>query len=110
MTTIYVPRLIESAEQAEALADGTVAISEEFAPGAFVKDGGSWMGTHAPGAFTNESTVGLEALVPIEAEEEHGIVQDDEGTVDIARDREQADLWAEDYTVSRRLVTPWEAA
>ena len=70
MTVIYVPRLIESAEQAEALPWGTIARSDAFAPEVFVKDEDSWMGTHGPGAFTNESAVGLEALVPIEAEEE----------------------------------------
>ena len=70
MTTIYVPRLIESAEQAEALPWGAIARSDAFAPEVFVKDEDSWMGTHGPGAFTNESAVGLEALVPIEAEEE----------------------------------------
>ena len=71
MTTLYRPVPIESAEQAEALPEGTVAIAEEFAPEVFVKDEDSWMGTHGPGAFTNESAVGLEALVPIEAEEQH---------------------------------------
>ena len=71
MTTIYVPRLIESAEQAEALPWGAIARSDAFAPEVFVKDEDSWMGTHGPGAFTNESAVGLEALVPIEAEEQH---------------------------------------
>ena len=96
MTTLYKPVLIETAEQAEALPFGTVAISEKFAPEVFVKDGDSWMGTHGPGEFTNESAVGarLEALVPIEAEEEH-----DTDCVDVPGGRP-----------IRRLVTPWEEA
>lgn len=92
MTTLYRPVLIESAEQAEALPQGTVAISEDIAPEVFVKDGDSWMGTHGPGAFTNESAVGLEALVPIEVEEETD-------TLDYVH--------GEGPSV-RRLVTPWE--
>lgn len=97
MTVLYKPVLIESAKQAEALPQGTVAISEEFAPEVFVKDEGSWMGTHGPGAFTNESAVGLEALVPIEAEE-------DRGTLDLPEM-----LGGGRNVPVTRLVTPWEA-
>ena len=93
MTTLYKPVLIESVEQAEALPEGTVAISEEFAPEVFVKDEDSWMGTHGPGAFTNESAVGLEALVPIEAEEGTDTVQ----------------TGAEHFYTRTRYVTPWES-
>ena len=93
MTSLYRPVLIESAAQAEALPEGTVAISEEFAPEVFVKDEDSWMGTHGPGAFTNESAVGLEALVPIEAEEEM-----------------DTDYYmGGDGSPMRRYVTPWES-
>lgn len=112
--TLYVPVLIETAEQAEALPVGTIAISEEFAPEVFVKDEDSWMGTHGPGAFTNESAVGLEALVPIEAQEEWALIYDDEGP--IAPCIDEADAWAWSridglgQPPSRRLVTNWDEA
>ena len=133
MTIIYVPRLIESAEQAEALPDGTVAISKEFAPEVFVKNEDSWMGTHGPGAFTNESAVGLEALVPIEAEEETSVVVRAAGLQDIATHpyseasmdsdgnvwfgdglsrvdvTDEFNEWAKQHTRTR-YVTPWEDA
>lgn len=64
---VWIERPIESVEDAEALPEGTVAISEQFAPEVFVKDGDSWLGTHGPGAFTNTSAVGFMALVPVDA-------------------------------------------
>ena len=95
MTTIYAPRLIESAEQAEAL-DGKTPIqivlnrtqevhdvklfedfAEDFWPDA-LEPGNRWV---------------YVALVPIEAEEEHGARGDGE---------------AEDFYLTRRFVTPWE--
>lgn len=120
MTTVYIPVPITSVEQAEKLPEGTVAISKELAHEAFIKDEDSWLGTHGPGAFTNESAVGLlEALVPIEAEEQWG-ARDKAGSVT----RPSAGIrdphaTLEDYirvrattgqhdSLVRRLVTPWE--
>ena len=71
MTILYKPAKIKSAEQAEALPDGSVAVSNPAAREAFVKDGHSWLHTHSRREFTNGSMIGLEALVPIEAEEQY---------------------------------------
>ena len=68
MTTIYVPRLIESAEQAEALPVGTTVTHPDYWPREKGNLLGSWEG---PGdAMQNAEMVGWTALVPIEAEEE----------------------------------------
>ena len=93
MTTLYKPVLIESAEQAEALPDGTIATVEE-GPAPYYKFDGRWH-WGADGGFAARSPVGMTALVPIEAEEEHGARGDGE---------------AEDFYLTRRYVTPWEAA
>lgn len=120
MTTLYKPVLIESAEQAEALSWGTIARSDAFAPEVFVKDEDSWLGTHGPGAFTNESAVGLEALVPIEAEEEFTATGEDRGEPWIAAvgfdeldgTREEAEAYTRSYggVLAHRFVTDWEEA
>ena len=93
MTILYKPVLIESAEQAEALPVGTVATHPDYWPREKGSLLGSWEG---PGdAMQNAEMVGWTALVPIEAEEEHGARGDGE---------------AEDFYLTRRLVTPWEEA
>lgn len=90
---LYKPVLIETAEQAEALPEEVIAISEEFAPEAFVKVGpNEWFGTHGPGTMTDLTAVGWTALVPIEAEEETD-------TLDY--------MYGKGPSV-RRLVTAWE--
>ena len=76
MPVVYVPRLIESAEQAEALPVGTVAFDRPRGggiPEASVKsDDGSWTGTLDGGKpYEAPQMVGDYALVPIEAEEEY---------------------------------------
>ena len=74
MTTIYVPRLIESAEQAEALPEGTIM----FLPaGPYVwtarDPGGEFLDHYGrPWHFENtQDDEPFTALVPIEAEEEY---------------------------------------
>ena len=80
MTVIYVPRLIESAEQAEALPIGTVSISDHPDDKPSVKVtptlwvcvwdvGDDHDATYA--VAPNSHLLGDCALVPIEAEEEH---------------------------------------
>ena len=75
MTTLYKPVLIESAEQAEALALGTIATREDYYPAEkWLHDTDDsraviWGDTVAP--FDHEDMVGWTALVPIEAVEEH---------------------------------------
>ena len=70
MTTLYRPVLIESAEQAEALPVGTVAI-QSWGHGTTARTltNGRWI-TPSGAALPHVETVGFTALVPIEAEEE----------------------------------------
>lgn len=131
MTVIYVPRLIESAEQAEALPLGTVVLEVLTEPGEeervigadFIDDG-----------FDEDLTPGGNwhhvALVPIEAEEETSVVvwaagsrdypyseasMDSDGNVWFGDDLRRVDVtdefneWAKRHTRTR-LVTPWEDA
>lgn len=102
MTNLYRPVLIESAEQAEALPVGTVAILDDATlPVALhvIKTAEHLMpwrnGKHV-GA--DENVVGAQALVPIEAEEERQAIAECEigvpGTERIVHEH--------------RFVTPWE--
>ena len=69
MTTLYRPVLIESAEQAEALPEGTVATSEfGFAREKWC---GGWTGADGDALYDHLHMLGWVALMPIEAEEEH---------------------------------------
>ena len=101
MTVIYVPRLIESAEQAEALPASTVARYIDGDVRAAIKTiDGIWEsipGFYGEEAHFSEDFIGWTALVPIEAEEE---------TTGALVNRAGDIHWEE----SRRLVTPWEAA
>lgn len=92
MTTLYRPVLIESAEQAEALPVGTVAL-QSWGHGTTARTltNGRWI-TPSGAALPHVEAVGFTALVPIEAEEET--------------------LWSGSrhlYTQTR-FVTPWEEA
>lgn len=101
MTTLYRPVLIESAEQAEALPDGTVVFIER--PWADTtrrevgtKDHGEWWGSDCDVNFLGaEGLVSWTALVPIGAEEETHSIQTRGQTTPEWR---------------TRLVTPWEEA
>ena len=113
MTTLYKPVLIESAEQAEALPVGTVAIDLDgqgqprqasirvhcgwYCTGEVAADGSPWLASH-------DVMAGDTALVPIEAEEERTRpVQLYASAVHVAPPSNAT-------KPSRRLVTPWEAA
>ena len=105
MTTLYRPVKIESAEQAEALPVGTIALLGPERPAAFenaaaVKVGPEetsegvplWL-VHSQGTADDARMVGWTALVPVEAKEQR----------------------IKDYFFDRpgwmsRLVTPWEAS
>ena len=95
MTTLYRPVLIESAEQAEALPEGTLA-RHAAGPGMDhahkVSSLGRDVWVAVGGNCENAEMVGWTALVPIEAEEEWG---------------EQAVTEGEFISVAR-YVTPWE--
>ena len=97
MTTLYKPVLIESAEQAEALPEGTIM----FLPaGPYVwtaRDPGGEFLDHYGRPWHFENTQDGEpftALVPIEAEEGTDTIQ----------------TGAEHSYTRTRYVTPWEAA
>lgn len=112
MTTLYKPVPTSSAEQAEALPEGTIATSEEFAPEVFVKVGpNEWFGTHGPGTMTDLTAVGWLALAPIEAEEVHVIASGG-----LERDYHGATVFNHTPDGPRRdyrrteFHTPWEEA
>ena len=97
MTVIYVPRLIESAEQAETLPEGSIM----FLPaGPYVwtarDPGGEFLDHYGrPWHFENtQDDEPFTALVPIEAEEGTDTIQ----------------TGAEHSYTRTRYVTPWEAA
>ncbi|WP_087485538.1 hypothetical protein [Brachybacterium massiliense] len=93
---VYVPRLIESAEQAEALPIGTCAKIEEtagtgtwYAPPRVNIGRGMWSGDDL---YRCSDMVGWTALVPIEAEEGTDTIETGEGH----------------FYTRTRFVTPWE--
>ena len=68
---IYIPRLIESAEQAEALPIGTLARHDDHMPVEKWRDeGGSTHWGYIEESVEVDLLLGWTALVPIEAEEE----------------------------------------
>ena len=98
MSILYKPVKIESAAQAEALPEGTIM----FLPaGPYVwtarEPGGEFLDHYGrPWHFENtQDDEPFTALVPIEAEEEFGA---------------GGDGMDEDFYLTRRLVTPWEAS
>lgn len=69
MTILYKPVKIESAEQAEALPEGTIAL---LLFGHRTKTTGGWWETPTGGGLDeSRAVVGAQALVPIEAEEQY---------------------------------------
>ncbi|GLI30374.1 MULTISPECIES: hypothetical protein [Brachybacterium] len=124
MTTLYRPVLIESAEQAEALPVGTIALlgperPEAFENAAAVKVGPEetsegvplWL-VHSQGTADDARMVGWTALVPIEAEEQTQIDPQVFAELDarIAYTQAAYALPPGDLQVRhvKRLVTPWE--
>ena len=112
MTTVYVPRLIESAEQAEALPIGTVSIdfdSQGQPYQASIRVRGGWYCTGevaadgSPRLAPHDVMAGDTALVPIEAEEERT------RPVQLHASAVHAAPPSNATKPSRRYVTPWEA-
>lgn len=98
MTTLYRPVLIGSAEQAEALPEGTIATHDEHWPVVRCTPN-RWESSARD--MKHAEMVGWTALVPIEAEEEtHGW-----GFCTPACPRGD-----HDHASPTRLVTPWEEA
>ncbi|MEU2418858.1 hypothetical protein ABZ546_13860 [Brachybacterium paraconglomeratum] len=122
MTTIYVPRLIESSDQAEALPIGTVALDhprgtrDELIPyvkatpdrWASVWDVSALGNIKSYGTAPNEAMVGDRALVPIEAEEEWKTLH--EGAWHLKADEDDARRDANALGARRRYTTDWEEA
>ena len=101
MTTLYRPVTITTAEQAEALPEGTIITHAENYPQE--KFGGLW-GREGNSSASLAEEEGWSALVPIEAEEE---------TREHPRRHEKALRTGEAYlrpATMTRLVTPWEEA
>ena len=90
MTTLYRPALIESAEQAEALPEGTIATHDEHWPAVRCTPN-RWESSARD--MKHADMVGWTALVPIEAEEGTDTIQ----------------TGAEHSCTRTRYVTPWEA-
>lgn len=128
MTTLYRPVLIESAEQAEALPVGTIALLDPDKPAAFENhaavrvdhyeaDGFPWL-VDSQCLAEHPSMVGWTALVPIEAEEEFTAMGTDDGEhwiAHVGRDgidgsRKEAELYVERFGgfIAHRNRTPWE--
>ena len=93
MTTLYKPVLIETAEQAEALPDGARVLEDrDGLPRAWAKSGDVFLG-HGLVLLIPREVVGMQALVPIEAEEGTDTIQ----------------TGAEHFYTRTRYVTPWES-
>ena len=121
MTTVYVPRLIESAEQAEALPVGTVLLHLDSQGGvdqAGVVQRGYVEYSGVREEFPDDMAVGDTALVPIEAEEEFTAMGSDNGEPWIAHvghggidgSREGAEAYVRRFGgfVAHRALTGWE--
>lgn len=110
MTTIYIPRLIESAEQAEALPVGALAVNWEI-PSAAVRigpdeaDGYPWL-VNSQNLGWHSHIVGHTALVPIEAEEEVEAASHVMGKL-AASGVEVTERTGDVASWQRRYVTPW---
>lgn len=125
MTLIYVPRLIESAEQAETLPEGTIMF---LSAGPYVwtarDPGGEFLDHYGrPWHFENtQDDEPFTALVPVEAEEKYGAeMKWDAGAthdthVSLGLSLDNARWQAEnnpDYAtgrIMRQYRTPWEEA
>lgn len=94
--TVYVPRLIESAEQAEALTIGTIAL---LPFGYRTKTTGGWWETPTGGGLDeSRAVVGAQALVPIEArrQEPTDIIDPDFERVPSPRAHRYCTSWMEE--------------
>ncbi len=128
MTVLFKPLLIETAEQAEALPIGTVAVRDYFNEGddyhhydcARKIDPDTWFQILDHDEFANGLVLGWTALVPIEAEEEFTAMGTDDGEPWIAHvghggidgSHEEAEAYTRRFGgfVVHRALTGWEEA
>lgn len=111
MTTLYRPVLIETAAQAEALPGKAVLVF------ASATTGEVWSSSLREDVFIDEifpqfPGEAVQALVPIEAEEEWALIYDGQPTLcaDELDAREWSRIDGEGQAPSRRYTTPWEEA
>ncbi|MGY5764966.1 hypothetical protein ACXET9_07195 [Brachybacterium sp. DNPG3] len=111
--TIYVPRTIASAAEAEALPIGTVTVhyprsGMEDQAGVRVRGGWEFTGT-IPDVFDHREAIGMEALVPVEAEEQWAETNEFSG---VDRVSNEGIAWEQSADngrrPSRRYVSAWE--
>ena len=103
---IYVPITIESAEQAEALPDGTVATHQDHWP--LEKFRGVWEGCDT--TWGHSQVIGWTVLVPVEAKEEWAVSHDRDAPAWSSVTKERAQSPGADETAFVRYVTTWEKA
>lgn len=107
MTTVYIPRLIETVADAEGLPDGTVITHPEHWP--LEKFQGGWEGCDT--RWGHPQVVGWTALVPVEAVEEWATDESlrrwSEDGVYSSPENVLRDGWTAPPV--RRLVTPWQS-
>ena len=110
MTTLYRPVRIETAEQAEALPEGTVAIlGWGLGSDIRTRTSNGWI-TRTGSVLPSADVVGWTALVPVEAEEETVACGDDWSIPTHEGLMPNGDVVPNGWSVHTRLVTPWEAA
>ena len=113
MAIVYVPRLIESAEQAEALPLGTVVRHDSHMPLEKWRDeyGATYWG-YLEEAVEADTLVGWTALVPIEAEEEYTTERAGGAWDNDAIYSSPDDVRRDGYTdpLQTRYITPWKYA
>lgn len=113
MTTLYKPVLIESAEQADQLPEGTFIIDSLDLVARLEKTGryaGRWL-TEEDGCL-NDPVMPAQALVPVEVKEQWCASWPEDDAHQRCRDERTARLWEQqqDAAVMSRLVTPWKPA
>lgn len=103
MTTVYIPRRIETVADAEGLPEGTIALHKwGHGTTAYTLDGGLWVTSHGT-AVPHSEVIGWPALVPVEAEEERTWISSTiTGSMHVG-------FGATFDTPHARLVTPWES-
>lgn len=110
MSVLYCPVLIESAEQAEALPEGARVLEDrDGLPRAWAKSGDVFLG-HGLVLLIPREVVGMQALVPIEAEEETARPMKHPASCLSFGPDDELPEWLFDGPPRTRLVTPWEEA
>jgi hypothetical protein len=109
MTTVYLPRLIESQDQADALPDGTVATKDGRWPRIHLVDGNHrhWAaGDHT--SMGPADMTGWTALVAVEAEEKWAVANEFGGIDEVFTEQHAREYAAEYGNLPQHCyVTQW---